>query len=135
MSPLCGGGRFPLGLSQPTTDHLPRPSHRPTSGPAFPPLRRQWQVYRRALPGLNSTAVGLIVTSVFQLTLSAYDSSPFPTTSICIGMLAYGATEVLAIPAPIVVSGERRPKLEPAPATYGAGLLVPRPLFAGSAGC
>lgn len=40
---------------------------------------------RRALPGLNSTAVGLIVTSVFQLTLSAYKSSPFPNTSICIG--------------------------------------------------
>lgn len=66
---------------------------------------RKWQVYRRALPGLNATAVGLIVTSVFQLTLSAYDSSPFPTTSICIGMLAYGFTEVVLVPAPFVVIG------------------------------
>lgn len=61
-------------------------------------------MYRRALPGLNASAVGLIVTSVFQLTLSAYDSSPFPTTSICIGMLAYGLTEVVPVPAPFVVS-------------------------------
>ncbi len=39
----------------------------------------------RALPGLNSAAVGLIVTSVFQLTLSAFKSSPFPNASISIG--------------------------------------------------
>ncbi|GAB4823068.1 hypothetical protein N2152v2_010114 [Parachlorella kessleri] len=66
---------------------------------------RQWQVYRRALPGLNSAAVGLIVTSVFQLTLSAFGNSPFPHASISIGIMAYGATEVLKIPAPLVVIG------------------------------
>ena len=66
---------------------------------------RKWQVYRRALPGLNAAAVGLIVTSVFQLTLKAYVQSPFPQTSICIGILAYGATEIIKVPAPIVVLG------------------------------
>ena len=66
---------------------------------------RKWQVYRRALPGLNSAAVGLIITSVFQLTLTAYVASPFPKTSICIGIIAFSSTEVLAIPAPFVVVG------------------------------
>lgn len=67
--------------------------------------RRQWQLYRRALPGLNAAAVGLIVASVFQLTFSAWSTSDFPTTSICIGMLVYGATEVLSVPAPFAVIG------------------------------
>lgn len=82
-----------------TAPPLPHPTH--PSLVAF----RQWQIYRRALPGLNAAAVGLIVASVFQLTLSAWSTSPFPTTSICIGILAYGATEVLAVPAPFVVVG------------------------------
>ncbi|KAI8105039.1 hypothetical protein M9435_000211 [Picochlorum sp. BPE23] len=64
---------------------------------------RHWQIYRRALPGLNSAAVGLIITSVFQLTLNAYVSSPFRTTTICIGIAAFGSTEILKVPAPIVV--------------------------------
>lgn len=59
----------------------------------------------RALPGLNSAAVGLIIASVFQLTLTAYSGSPFPSASICILIVAFGATEVLAVPAPFVVLG------------------------------
>lgn len=66
---------------------------------------RKWQIYRRALPGLNSAAVGLIIASVFQLTLNAYSSSPFPKTSVCIGIIAFGATDVLGVPAPFVVLG------------------------------
>lgn len=66
---------------------------------------RHWQLYRRALPGLNSAAVGLIITSVFQLSLNAYTSSPFPTTSICIGIVSFACTEVLKIPSPLVVIG------------------------------
>ena len=62
-------------------------------------------MYRRALPGLNSAAVGLIVASVFQLTLNAYSTSPFPITSICIGIIAFVATDVLVVPAPLVVGG------------------------------
>ena len=72
---------------------------------AAPPYRRKWQLYRRALPGLNSAAVGLIVASVFQLTLNAYSTSPFPITSICIGIIAFAATDVLVVPAPLVVVG------------------------------
>jgi hypothetical protein len=52
--------------------------------------------------------VGLIVTSVFQLTFTTYSASSFPTTSVCIGMLAFGASEVLALPAPLVVSRQGR---------------------------
>lgn len=66
---------------------------------------RKWKLYRHALPGLNSAAVGLIISSVFQLSLNAYVSSPFPTTSICIGILAFAATDVVTIPAPFVVVG------------------------------
>ena len=66
---------------------------------------RHWQVYRRALPGLNSAAVGLIITSVFQLSLNAYTSSPFPTTTICIGIASFACTEILKVPAPLVVIG------------------------------
>jgi len=46
---------------------------------------RNFQVYRRMLPGLNAAAVGLIVGAVFSLTLQIYKASPFPTMSICIG--------------------------------------------------
>lgn len=66
---------------------------------------RKWKLYRHALPGLNSAAVGLIISSVFQLSLNAYTSSPFPTTSICIGILAFAATDVVKVPAPFVVIG------------------------------
>jgi chromate transporter len=59
----------------------------------------------RALPGLNSAAVGLIVASVFQLALNAYGSSPFPTTSVSIGIIGFAATETLKVPAPFVVIG------------------------------
>jgi hypothetical protein len=45
----------------------------------------------------------LIIASVFQLSLTAYSSSPFPKTSVCIGILAFAATEALKVPAPFVV--------------------------------
>jgi hypothetical protein len=32
---------------------------------------RNWAVYKRALPGFNAAGVGLIITSVFSLTLGA----------------------------------------------------------------
>lgn len=66
---------------------------------------RKWQVYKKALPGLNAAAIGLIVAAVFQLTLSAYSTSPFQHASICIGIIAFAATDVLAVPAPFVVIG------------------------------
>lgn len=66
---------------------------------------RKWQIYKKALPGLNSAAIGLIIAAVFQLTLSAYSVSPFPHASICIGIIVFGATEILNLPAPFAVIG------------------------------
>ena len=43
----------------------------------------------RALPGLNSAGVGLIVASVFQLGLKIRTLSPFPEASVCIGELRW----------------------------------------------
>lgn len=40
---------------------------------------------------------------MFQLTLNAYATSPFPNASICIGIIAYGLVEVLSLPAPLAV--------------------------------
>ena len=45
------------------------------------------------------------MTSFFQLTLTAFGSSPFPQASVCIGIIAFGATEILKVPAPLVVIG------------------------------
>jgi chromate transporter len=45
------------------------------------------------------------VASVFQLTFTAVNASDHPITSICVGILAFGATDVLNVPAPIVVVG------------------------------
>lgn len=59
----------------------------------------------RALPGLNAAGIGLIVISVIQLTLNAWNKSPFPDTTICIGIIAYGCSRILKVPAPIVVLG------------------------------
>jgi len=66
---------------------------------------RSFKLYRTSLPGLNSAAVGLIISSVFQLGLNAYVSSPFRITSICIGIACFGFSEILKVPAPFVVLG------------------------------
>jgi chromate transporter len=55
------------------------------------------------LPGLNSAAVGLVVTAVFQLTFKLRQTSPFPDATICIGMLAFLIADVLKFPAPLAV--------------------------------
>lgn len=64
---------------------------------------RHWQVYRRALPGINSAAVGLIVVAVFQLGLKIIDQSPFPIATLSIGIIAFGLTDIFDVPAPLVV--------------------------------
>lgn len=66
---------------------------------------RNWAIYNRALPGLNAAGIGLIVTSVFSLTLGAYKQSPFAKTSICIGLLAFTAVDQLKWFEPLVVIG------------------------------
>lgn len=64
---------------------------------------RNWAIYNRALPGLNAAGIGLIVTSVFSLTLGAYKQSPFGKTSICIGILGFTAVDQLKLSEPLVV--------------------------------
>jgi chromate transporter len=68
---------------------------------------RQWGPYRRALPGLNAAGVGLIVTSVFSLSVGALRDSPFPQTSLCLGILAFTAVDSLKVfePAVVIVGG------------------------------
>ncbi|GAQ86163.1 chromate transporter [Klebsormidium nitens] len=64
---------------------------------------RKWPWYRRALPGFNATAIGLIYASVFQLGLKAFALSPFPNASIVIGIVGYCATAFFEVPAPVAI--------------------------------
>ena len=53
---------------------------------------RTHPTYRRALPGLNSSAVGLVVAAVFQMSFKVRSLSPMPDASVVIGILAFYAT-------------------------------------------
>lgn len=64
---------------------------------------RKLNLYRRALPGLNAAAVGLVLASVFRMTIDVYSISPFPTASLCIGLLAFAAVDQLKLFEPGVV--------------------------------
>lgn len=66
---------------------------------------RKWQIYRAALPGMNCASVGLILAAVFNMTLDVYRLSPFPTSSLVIGLLAFVAVDEFSIFEPIVVLG------------------------------
>ena len=77
---------------------------------------RKQPVYRRALPGLNSSAVGLVVAAVFQMSFKVREISPFKDASVVIGFLAFyathfgvptgaGAGQVWKMPAPLAVVG------------------------------
>jgi chromate transporter len=55
--------------------------------------------------GFNATSVGLVVTSVFQMTFQVHAASPFPAASLCIGLLAFGAVDLLHCFEPGVVLG------------------------------
>ena len=64
---------------------------------------RKQPVYRRALPGLNSSAVGLVVAAVFQMSFKVRDISPFKDASVCIGILAFYAVHFVKVPAPLAI--------------------------------
>ncbi|CAL5229349.1 g12659 [Coccomyxa viridis] len=64
---------------------------------------RNYQVYRRMLPGLNAAAVGLISGAVVLLTFQIHGSSPFPTFSMCIGMVCFGLVDFCDCPSPLAV--------------------------------
>ena len=53
---------------------------------------RTHPTYRRALPGLNASAVGLVVAAVFQMSFKVRSLSPHPDASVVIGILAFYAT-------------------------------------------
>ncbi|GIL47404.1 hypothetical protein Vafri_4228 [Volvox africanus] len=65
---------------------------------------RTWQIYRRGLSGMNAVGVGLILASVFTMTLDVYRISPFPNASLCIALFAFCAVDELKIFEPIVVA-------------------------------
>ena len=65
---------------------------------------RKQPIYRRMLPGLNSSAVGLVVAAVFAMAFKIRDISPFPDASVCIGFLAFYATHFMKRDAPLVVA-------------------------------
>ena len=54
---------------------------------------------------MNAASVGLILASVFRMTLDVHGLSTFPTASLCIGLLAFVAVDGLSIFEPIVVGG------------------------------
>lgn len=64
---------------------------------------RKFPIYRRALPGMNAAAVGLIVTAVFSLYDKLRSTSPFPDTAVAIGLLGFAAVEIFKWPAPAAI--------------------------------
>ena len=72
---------------------------------------RKWDVYKRALPGLNASAVGLVVAAVFSIAFKVKDISPFPNASVCIGLICTFCAHIIKLPpgtwsliqAPLVV--------------------------------
>lgn len=77
---------------------------------------RKFAMYRKALPGFNSSAVGLVVAAVIQMSFKVKDISPNKEASVVIAMLAFYATffgvplgtketDIWNVPAPLVVIG------------------------------
>ena len=56
------------------------------------------RVYRRPLPGLNASAVGLIVAAVFNMAFKVKSLSPFPNASVCIGMICTFCAHIVKLP-------------------------------------
>ena len=66
---------------------------------------RKLPVYRRALPGMNAAAVGLVVAASFSLYDKVRSASPFPDTAVAIGILGFAAVELFKAPAPAAIVG------------------------------
>ena len=66
---------------------------------------RHWAPYRRALPGLNASAVGLVVSAAVRLALDVRSKAPWPDAASGIMMLAFAATHVFKVTPPLVVGG------------------------------
>lgn len=48
---------------------------------------------------MNAASVGLILASVFKMTVDVYKISPFPTSSLCIALFAFTAVDSLNVGA------------------------------------
>ena len=66
---------------------------------------RHWAPYRRALPGLNASAVGLVVSAAIRLALDVRSKAPWPDAASGIMMLAFAAAHVFKVMPPLVVGG------------------------------
>lgn len=64
---------------------------------------RDFECYKRALPGLNSAAVGLLVSTVFVVYEAVEKRSPWKSGSIAVALLSYCAAEMLKVSAPTIV--------------------------------
>mmetsp|Transcript_20186 Transcript_20186/g.50509 ORF Transcript_20186/g.50509 Transcript_20186/m.50509 type:complete len:369 (+) Transcript_20186:1-1107(+) len=86
---------------------------------------RKQPIYRRALPGLNSSAVGLVVAAVFQMAFKVREISPFKDASVVIGIVAFFAVHFVKVPPNLAMFQ--------APATILAGGVAG--VVAWAAGC
>ena len=66
---------------------------------------RQFRPYKLALPGLNSSAVGLVVAACFGMAIKVHAISPFPSSTVVIGILAFCAVHLYKQQAPLVILG------------------------------
>mmetsp|Transcript_32600 Transcript_32600/g.45235 ORF Transcript_32600/g.45235 Transcript_32600/m.45235 type:complete len:436 (+) Transcript_32600:80-1387(+) len=65
---------------------------------------RQFRLYKLALPGLSSAAVGLIVASLFTMALKVRSISPFPDSSVVIGIISFVLAHLMKAPAPVAIA-------------------------------
>jgi len=68
---------------------------------------RSLEIYRRALPGLNSAAVGLLVSTLFVVYKAMEKQSPWLAGSQAVALLSYAAVEMCkaSVPVTVVVAG------------------------------
>lgn len=64
---------------------------------------RKIQLYQRALPGLSSAGVGLIVAALFKMALDVHAISPFPTVSLCTILVCFTLVDQFSVFEPIVI--------------------------------
>ena len=64
---------------------------------------RTFRVYQKMLPGLNASAVGLVVAAAMQMFLKVRENSPFPKFAVVIGMLTLFGTRYVKLPNPKLV--------------------------------
>jgi chromate transporter len=64
---------------------------------------RTFQAYQKMLPGLNASAVGLVVAAAVQMFLKVRENSPFPKFAVVIGMLTLFGTRYVKMPNPKLV--------------------------------